>query len=270
MQNKKNFFEKKIIVITGAAAGIGNELAALLERQGAQVVRVDQNAEALAKFSQPKYIVDVSNESAVLDLAANILKEVGRPDIWINNAGIALPGSFEQCSSADFNRVMAVNFFGVVYGTRAALSLFKEPARGIVVNMASVSGIIPAPFLSSYVASKHAVVGFTRSLRQEYEQGLSPLRFVLVAPGFVQTNIMSAGEMKFPKWLEFMVEKPKETAAEISQGLIKGKLEIYPTSHGKRLLQMHRLVPSWVEKSSRLLTAKNIKELLGFEQITPK
>lgn len=257
-----------IVVITGAAAGIGRELAKRYLGRGDQVVALDVDAAGMGGLDCPCIEANVADGRLLTEVAGRIVREVGRPTIWINNAGIQTLGAFENITPGDFDRVMAVNFGGVVNGTRAALSVMKEPIRGAIVNMASVAGIVPAPFMSAYTASKHAVVGFTRGLRQEMELGHSPIRIVLVAPGFVKTKIMdAAGGFSFPEWLRFMVSEPEAVAQEIVSGISRGYTEIHPTVSGKALLKMYRLMPGVVGSSSRLLVAKNWKELLGLTKI---
>lgn len=265
---KKNKRPHEITVITGAAAGIGREMVNLLLKKGMTVVALDLNREGLQLLPCASYGVNVANASELFQVTEKIVNDVGKPTIWINNAGITALGAFEDVSVADFDRVIAVNFQGVVNGTRAALSVMKEPKRGTIVNIASVAGIAPAPFMSAYVASKHAVVGFTRSLRQELELSHSPIQMILVAPGFVKTKIMEAqGGFRFPDFLQFLVSNPETAASEIVEGILNGQPEIHPTPSGKVFIQMQRLMPGLLSRSSRLLVAKNWKELLGFTRI---
>lgn len=265
---KKKSTNQDIAVITGAAAGMGREMVTILLDRGFTVIALDLNFEGLQLLPCTSFKVNVEIASEVSDVAQKIVKEIGKPTLWINNAGITALGAFEDVSPDDFNRVIAVNFQGVVNGTRAALAVMKEPTRGTIVNMASVAGIAPAPFMSAYVASKHAVVGFTRSLRQELELSHSAIQMILVAPGFVKTKIMEAqGGFRFPDFLQFMVSDPETAAREIIDGILKGKPEIHPTPTGKLFINMHRLMPGLLSKSSRLMVAKNWKELLGFTRI---
>ncbi len=259
---------KDIVVITGAAAGIGHEIANLYLERGATVVALDVDRDGLKTLQCLGIDVNVADGAQLLDVAQRIAREVGKPTIWINNAGIQSLGAFEEVAPDAFRRVMAVNFEGVVNGTRAALSVMKEPVRGTIVNMASVAGIVPAPFMTAYTASKHAVVGFTRGLRQELELTHSPLQLILVAPGFVKTKIMaSGGGFSFPDWLRFMVSEPDTVAREIVEGITKGHVEIHPTASGKLFIKLYRVMPDLISSSSRLLVAKNWKELFGFTRI---
>ena len=269
----KRDLSKEVVVITGAANGIGKALVGKYVAAGAKVAALDLNEEGLRDLKAAQgeaasrvfnYVLDVSDEKQVSSVAEKIVMDLGKPTVWVNNAGIVLMGEFEKVSSSDFMRVMATNFNGVVFGTRAALSLMKEPERGVIVNVASVSGTVPAPFMTSYTAAKHAVVGFTRSLREEREQSHSAIKIVLVSPGFVRTKIMEVpSAFRFPHWLQWMVDDPEKTAEEIVHGIEAGKTEIMPSIHGKMLLTLHRVAPEMTRKSSRLVSAKSWKELLG-------
>lgn len=265
----------RIIVITGAASGIGRSLVTQYLQNGDRVAALDNNAAFLEKLSGEiaspalsTHVVDVSDEAQVKAVGEKIRSKLGVPDIWINNAGIVKIARFDATSSEDFERVIRVNFLGVVYGTRTAVSLMRSPERGVVVNVASVNGEVPSPFMASYVAAKHAVVGFTRSLQLEKELAQSPVRIVLVCPGFVKTPIMAPqGGFAFPRWLEWIVENPDSVADEILQGIEEGLPKITPTLNGKFITQFHRLAPRTTARVSRALTAGNWKELFGFSPI---
>ena len=273
----KQDLSKEVVVITGAASGIGRALLKKYLQAGAKVAALDVNEEALQELKTAhledaarifNQVVDVSDEAEVIAAGQQIFSKFGKPSVWINNAGIALLGDFEKVATTDFARVMSINFDGVVYGTRVALSLMKEPERGSIVNIASVSGTVAAPFMTSYTAAKHAVVGFTRALREEREQSHSAIKIILVSPGLVRTKIMEVSEeFRLPQWLQWIVHDPDSTAEEIVAGIQSGRVEILPTINGKMLLALHRVAPGITRKSSRLVSAKSWKELLGLSPI---
>jgi len=266
---------EKFVVVTGAASGIGRSLVSEYLGKGLKVAALDRDEPALqalvAERSNTDLIVanaDVTEREELLELAAKLAQDHGAPDIWINNAGITTLGAFEKVSPEDFDRVLAVNFTGLVNGTRAALSVMQRPRKGKIVNVASVSGVVPAPYMTAYTASKHAVVGFTRALREEHEQRHSPIEVLLVLPGFAKTKIMESREgFEFPKWLEWMIDSSQNVAHEIVEGVAASRKEIIPTFNGRMMLKAHRLLPDLTTRSSRILVARNWKELLGLHPI---
>ena len=266
----------EMVVVTGGARGIGRSLVRAYLEAGARVSALDAAESALQDLAKENpseklitLVCDVSDAASVEAAATRVVAFMGKPDLWINNAGISVLGAFEDVTAADFDRVWRVNFQGVVNGTRAALTRMKEPERGVVCNVASINGLVPAPFMSAYTASKHAVVGFTRALQLELSQKQSPLRVVLVCPGFVKTDIMKGHEgFEFPKWLDFAVGDVDRTAREIVEGLASGSDEIIPTWNGKAMKAASRLAPAWLARSSRMLTARNWKEFLGLKPVS--
>ena len=267
----------EIVVITGGASGIGKALTGIYLGRDAIVCALDHNAAQLEELRAEYavhagrlrvYTVDVCDQDQLKATAKAIEETAGKPTLWINNAGITVLGPFEKTTDREFDQVMRVDFYGVVYGTRAALSVMREPERGVIVNVASVSGLVALPYMASYTAAKHAVVGFTRSLQEEKRFELSPLRVVLVAPGFIKTAIMNPQNgITFPSWMQWMVEEPATAAAEIVRGLDNGLDEIIPTMNGKLFAGVNRLIPKILRRSSRMMVAQNWKELIGLNPI---
>lgn len=193
-----------VAVVTGAASGIGAALAALLAERGAHLALVDTNGTALSETAAQARRHGVTASEHVLDLArpdaGTVLREAvlaahGRTSVLVNNAGVALGGTFEQVAEADFDWLMSVNFGAVVRLTRAFLSvLAREPAAQIV-NLSSIFGIIAPPGQTAYCASKFAVRGFSESLRHELQLTGSPVAVTLVHPGGVRTRIAENARM---------------------------------------------------------------------------
>jgi len=265
---------KKLIVISGGASGIGLALAKEYLARGARVAAIDLDGHKLGELRSelgPDFfplVGDISRQADVIRAAEVIREQCGKPEVWINNAGISGVGAFDEISDDRFSRVFEVCFWGVVYGTRAALSLMREPERGSIVNVASLSGLVASPFMSAYASAKHAVVGFTRSLHVEKIQQQSPVNIVLVCPGFARTAIMEGNTgFTFPKWLEWMIETPEQVAREIADGVTRGDSEITPTRHGRWIRRMERVWQGSAAVSSRALTARNWKELLGLDAV---
>jgi len=264
-------FTGKVCVITGAANGIGRELVQQLLNKGAIIYGIDTDelnlnrvAAESAKLSRDFYscVSDVTSETEMAKVRETILSRHPGIDFWFNNAGIAGTGDFLTTPHATFRRVISVNLDGVVLGTRIALETMEQKGAGTIINMASVAGHLAAPFLSAYSASKHAVVGFTRALREELSLKDSSVQLIMVSPGFVETQMVNKGKtFGFPDWLSFLLATPEQTVKEILRGIEKGKSEIYPTLNGKALMKLRTFFPKTTAKSSRVLLAKRFRDL---------
>jgi 3alpha(or 20beta)-hydroxysteroid dehydrogenase len=186
-------FEGKAAVVTGAAAGFGLAVATRLASEGARVVLVDRAAEQLTAAARSipasvPVIADVSQESDVDGYVARAVEELGRIDLFFNNAGIeGRMAPMTELSVDDFDRVWAVNARGVFMGLRAVLKVMKQQKSGAIVNTASMAGIRGAATFSPYVASKHAVVGLTRCAA--LEGAPFGIRVNGVAPGHIDTRM---------------------------------------------------------------------------------
>lgn len=262
----------KSVVITGAGAGIGRVLALKLASQNAEVWAADIIPESLSdlvndaeKFGHKIHAhqVDVVDRESLTRLRDAVLAERSTLDYWINNAGIAQLVPFKEASADDFDHVLDVNLRGLVYGTRVALEAMETAGSGTIVNMASIAGHLPAPLMTSYNASKHGVVGFTRSLQVELRLNHSPVKVMLVSPGFVDTKIINRGEkLGFPEWLSFLLSKPEAVADEIIRTMNHHKDEIYPTLNGKLMKRLYGIFPKTTANSSRMMLAKSWKDFI--------
>ena len=190
MQN----FENKIVVITGAASGIGRALAIHLAALGAKLALADRDPANLADTVGDlpagcciSRQVDVSQRDEVAALRDAVIAEFGAVDAVFNNAGVAVSQRIAALSIDDLEWIMNINFWGVVHGTQAFLpDLLKRPEAALV-NTSSVFGLIAVPTQGAYNASKFAVRGFTEALRHELAGG--PVHVMCVHPGGVRTNI---------------------------------------------------------------------------------
>jgi NAD(P)-dependent dehydrogenase (short-subunit alcohol dehydrogenase family) len=167
------------IVITGASSGIGRETALRLASRGANVVVAARRGEPLQEVVDEcrrrggdalGLTIDVADEAAVRMLRDAAIERFGSIDGWVNNASVSLIGPFETLPPDAFRRTLEVNFLGVVNGCRAALETFRRSGRGTIVNVASLAGRIGAPYYTAYASAKHAVIGFSQSLRMELEK----------------------------------------------------------------------------------------------------
>ena len=190
-------FESKLVVVTGAGSGIGRETAFAFAKRGADVVVVDLDTAAAERTAEGArewggrahaYQVDVADGRAMEELAARIERECGTPDIVINNAGIGLAGPFLETSASDWNRVLDVNFGGVLHGSRLfAAQMAKRGIGGHIVNVASVAAYLPSRSMSAYCTSKAAVLMLSECMRADLAS--SNIKVTAICPGVVRTNI---------------------------------------------------------------------------------
>src|ERR1700712_2448685 len=191
-------FAGKVCVVTGAGSGIGQALATELARSGAKLAISDVNLEGLAVTEERIKAIGAPVKSDRLDvtereafeLYADAVKaHFGKVNQIYNNAGIAFTGDIEVSSYKDIERVMDVDFWGVVNGTKAFLPYLIASGDGHVVNVSSLFGIFAVPGQSAYNAAKFAVRGFTESLRQEMLHSDHQVAVTTVHPGGIKTGI---------------------------------------------------------------------------------
>ena len=248
-------------VVTGAASGIGRAIATSLARRGCNLALADINDEALARTAAEiaapgvrisKHHLDVSDRDAVAAFPDQVTAEHARVDVLVNNAGVALAGTFEQVSETDFEWLFGINFWGVVGMTRAFLPLLHHSDDARIVNLSSIFGIIAPPGNTAYSASKFAVRGFSESLRH----GLRKTRIgvTVVHPGGVATSIVRSARMPKTnspeeeeakrKSFEAILTLPPAMAGEtIVRGLEHRKARVLVGSDAKVIAILERLIP---------------------------
>lgn len=194
--------QDQVALVTGAGGGIGRALAVVLAERGMHLALADINETGLTATARlvessgrrvTTHALDVSNRAAVAAFPAAIRDAHGGLDVVVNNAGVAVGGTFEQVSEADFDWLMSINFFGVVAMTRAFLPMLHRSPAARIVNMSSIFGVIATPGQTAYTASKFAVRGFSESLRHELE-GTS-VGVTTVHPGGVSTSIAASARI---------------------------------------------------------------------------
>ena len=217
-------FNNKVVVITGAASGMGRGYALAFAKLGSRLALCDFDSAGLAeteslvaKMSTPEtlsMVFDISEQAACLEFADLVKSELGGVDILINNAGIE--GSAKPVwatSEQSFRRVMDVNYYGVVNGTRAFLPQMLAANQGVIVNVSSIFGLAGTPNHADYCASKFAVRGFTEALMVELID--SPIQVHSMHPGGIATNIARQSRSK-----DFASHFLKTTPDDIAQHLI--------------------------------------------------
>ena len=259
-------FENKVIALTGAGSGIGRALAIDLAARGAVLALADMDAQGLAETkallgNRPASatVLDVSDTAALTAWIDGAAAEFGRLDGIINNAGLSVVAPFADTPRADFDRVMAVNFGGVVEGCRAALPHLKAQAAATgtawLVNISSVFGMMGYPTQSAYNASKYAVRGLTEALYLELGVTDPGICVIRVHPGGVKTNVAVnskriAGMPGQRTDLDFAAEfekaaktTPEQAAATIIAGMANRQHRVLIGKDARFIDWMTRLFP---------------------------
>jgi len=203
-----SYYRNHVAAITGAGSGMGRELAIHLAKMGCHVALSDINPEQLAATRQllanydvnvTMTVLDVSDNTAVEAWADSVMSDHGKVNFIFNNAGVALYSTVEGSSISELEWVMNINFWGVVYGTKAFLPLIKNSVKqsqfgehGHIINISSLFGLTAQPSQSAYNSSKFAVRGFTESLRQELNIQNCGVSATCIHPGGIKTNIANS------------------------------------------------------------------------------
>jgi NAD(P)-dependent dehydrogenase (short-subunit alcohol dehydrogenase family) len=181
--------QRPVAIVTGATAGIGAATARALHAAGYRVFGTYRKPPA-TKIPGVDYVAcDVTNDLSVDAAVREVLAQAGRIDLLVNNAGVGLMGAAEESSLEQAKSIFDVNLFGVVRTTNAVLPVMRKQRSGRIINISSVMGLIPSPFMALYSSSKHAVEGYSQAL--DHEVRVSGIRVVLVEPSYTRTTFES-------------------------------------------------------------------------------
>jgi NAD(P)-dependent dehydrogenase (short-subunit alcohol dehydrogenase family) len=249
-----------VAVVTGAGSGIGRALAQELASAGAQLALADINAsslqETLAHMASPRaraYELDVASASSVEEFAAKVRQDFKRVSLLINNAGVALHGTFSEVSLADMQWLLAINFWGVVYCCKSFLPLLQRESDAHIANPSSIFGLVGVPGNAAYASSKFAVRGFTEALRHELKT--TNIKVSCVHPAGVQTPIADnarVGQQANPQEADILRERfkklatipPAQAARTILKGILRNQPRILVGIDAYRIDAIERLAPS--------------------------
>lgn len=265
-------FTNKNIFITGAAGGIGRQLCEKFLKKSANVFGIDYDEKSLEELrthlkkdglNLQTIVCDLSDKDAIATMITKITQE-HKIHFWLNNAGIAIAKPVHEISIEEYERVFNINFYAPLNITHSLIPKMESQGFGSIVNVGSIAGHVASAWMSSYVASKHALVGLTRSMALDLELTASVVKLVLVSPGFVKTNMISAAGSgrDFPSWLSWALSSPEKVADEIISGLEKGSKEITPTLNGKLMKFGSRFSYRRLAKSSKYLLSNSLKDAL--------
>ena len=185
--------EGKTALITGGGRGIGRAIALAFAREGARIAVAARTAEQLEQVAHEigngaiALVCDVSDPASVTRMFSELRERLGHADILVNNAGIAESATFVNTTDELWHRLLAINLSGTFYCTRAALPAMLKNGWGRVINIASIAGKTGAPYIAAYSASKHGVLGLTRSVSQEVAS--KGITVNAICPGYVDTDM---------------------------------------------------------------------------------
>jgi NAD(P)-dependent dehydrogenase (short-subunit alcohol dehydrogenase family) len=251
----------KVAVVTGAGSGIGRALAQGFAAKGCKLALADINEANLRETAASlgsevmTQTFDVADRAAMYAFAAAVQQKFGTAHVVVNNAGVAVSQTVADIEYKDFEWLMGINFWGVVYGTKAFLPMLTAQNDGAIVNISSVFGIIAVPAQCSYNAAKFAVRGFTECLRHELKEARSRVQSICVHPGGIKTNIVR--HARIFKSFDGETDKnvmakqfeqgakttPEKAAATIIDGIERGKVKVLIGADARMIDWIQRLMP---------------------------
>jgi short-subunit dehydrogenase len=257
--------EGSVVVITGASSGIGRAAATLFAEAGARLVLAARRLDALEEVAAEcenagaealAVPTDTADADAVHALAEAAVRRFGRIDTWVNDAAVGAYGRFEDMPVEALRRLIDVNVFGYIHGTREALARFRaQEAGGVVIQVASVVGRLPWPFMAAYSATKHAVIGLSLSLAQELAVEGSPIRVCIVNPPSTDTpfhdHAAHYGELT-PHVMP-PVYAPEHSARAILSVARRPRRQVMVGAVGPAFIAQHALAPGLTERQIGLL-----------------
>jgi NAD(P)-dependent dehydrogenase (short-subunit alcohol dehydrogenase family) len=249
----------KTTLVTGVSSGIGREIAQLLAERGARVFGTVRNPPSANPIRGVEIVrMEVTDDSSVNETVQSIVRKAGPIQCLVNNAGYAAFGALEETSLEEARQQFETNFFGVLRVTNAVLPQMRKDGYGRIVNISSVVGFLPAPYMGIYAASKHALEGYTETLDHEVRR--FGVRALLVQPAYTKSKI--SGSTKFARValevyaderrrLNDLVEQsiehgddPRIVADAVCQALTAKSPRLrYPTGKGITLSRLRRFVP---------------------------
>src|SRR3954447_16590093 len=252
---------RRIAIVTGGGSGIGTALCRALTARGDTVVVADIDGAAAERVAgelgatATAAKVDVRDAAAVQGLVDDTVAEYGRLDLIFNNAGIGVGGDSLELTVAHWDRIVDINLRGVIHGVQAAYPVMARQRSGSIVNTASIAGLTEPPYLAPYVATKHAVVGLSLSLREEAKA--HGVNVTVVCPGWIDTPLLdSTGPDDLPKPKDIQggvresAEKmgklysPDELAQDVLRGVDHRRPMVVAPRNARIIWRLQRLVPT--------------------------
>jgi NAD(P)-dependent dehydrogenase (short-subunit alcohol dehydrogenase family) len=258
-------FNHKVVVITGAAGGIGRALARAFHKEGARLHLVDVDAESLgpaaAGLGAAAHAVDCIRARAVQALADGIFNAEGRVDVLCNNAGVVCGGPVEEIPLKDWRWTIDVNLWGVIHSIRAFLpKMIRQGGESHIVNTASMAGLVPFPYVAPYVASKSAVAGLSEAL--DCELAPKGIRVTALCPGAVKTDVLRHGRLRLPGAWRERISRLLDARGAAPE---KAAQDVLSAIRSKRTIQISgaaSMLPLWILKRASQATYHRLARFL--------
>lgn len=250
-----------VALVTGASTGIGKATALTLVKAGFEVIGTSRNVMPVATYDGVTFLdLDVASDESVTTAVGRAIDWFGRLDVLVNNAGVGSTGAAEESSVALDQGVFDINVFGLIRMTKAVLPQMRAQGRGRIINISSVVGFVPMPYMAIYAASKHAVEGYSESLDHEVRE--HGVRVLLIEPGWTKTGLdvnsvkpesslrIYAQQRHIAEKLIAQAVNDGDDPATVANAVVaaatdkKPKLRYTAGSRAARISAMRRLVPA--------------------------
>jgi short-subunit dehydrogenase len=250
--------DQQVMLITGASSGIGRQTALRAAQAGASVILVARNREALqsavaeieAAGGEASYFVaDVADMAQLQEAAKSGQQRFGRIDTWVNNAGVGMYSRILSTDVADDRRLFETNFWGVVNGSRLAVSYLQAAGGGALINLGSEVSDVSIPIQGMYSTSKHAVMGFTDALREEIIEARLPITVTLIKPAAINTPFPRHAKNNLDRdaTLPAPVYAVDLVADQILHAAVHGNRELYVGGGGRLMALLGQHFPSMTD-----------------------
>ena len=249
----------RVVVITGAGAGLGESMARRFHRSGAHIVACDlhgERVEALAESLGERVsamAMDVTQQSDWTRVMAAVVSDHGRVDVLINNAGVAAAGKLDDTPIEDWQWVMDIDLMGVVQGCQAVLGIMRTQQSGHIVNVASVAGLAGAPEINAYGTAKAAVIAMSEMLRAEVHG--DGIEVSALCPAFVRTRLTETMrareahyEQRVKRWMDRSGVSADDVAEVVYQAILKPKFLLLTHPETRWMWRLKRFFPEFYFK----------------------
>ncbi|MCX2973029.1 SDR family NAD(P)-dependent oxidoreductase [Halieaceae bacterium IMCC8485] len=260
--------QDKVAVITGGAGGVGSALAVRLADRGCHLALVDISEEALTKvvnelsvenINITSHVVDITDKAQMSELPAKVLAAHGKVNILVNNAGITYQKSFETHSIEDWEKIIGINWWGLLYGCHYFLDALKDSGEGHIINLSSMSAFVGLPGQTSYCATKAAVKLLSESMWAEMEKlniGVTSVHPGAIKTGMIQATLKNSDDLEAAQRNYELAQRigvtPEHVAARIIKAIQKKNLRIRVGKDAILLDLLKRWFPVGIQKLLRL------------------